>query len=165
MTQQTPAPAPGAGAIVAELRKTNELLVQILAALQQPRPAPSRASSDNTTGASVVEGAIADDEDLDGQHGDPEIRYDPPRWKGESYVDCHYSEASPEYLECLAKYLDWKAGKADEKDERVKGGALKSTFIKRDAARARGWRKRALEASGRNPTQHRTQRYEPAPDV
>ena len=34
---------------------------------------------------------IADDYDLDGLYGDPEIRKDPPRWSGESMVGKRYS--------------------------------------------------------------------------
>jgi hypothetical protein len=97
------------------------------------------------------EGTAAEARDLEGPYGNPEIRRDPPRWTGQSYVGCRFSEASAEYLETLAGFLDWKARESDKKDERVKGGALKSKFIRLDAARARGWRKRILEGGHKRP--------------
>lgn len=105
----------------------------------------------NTAGldAGPPEGAIAEPRDLEGPYGNPEIRRDPPRWSGPSFVGCRFSDASPEYLETLAGFLDWKAREADKKDERVKGGALKSKFIRLDASRARGWRKRIVEGGGK----------------
>jgi hypothetical protein len=97
------------------------------------------------------EGTIASDKDLTSEHGNPEIRRDPPRWTGESHVGKTFAEASAEFLDCLAGFLDWKARESDKKDERVKGGALKSKFIRLDAARARGWRKRILEGGHKRP--------------
>jgi hypothetical protein len=97
---------------------------------------------------------VATDDDLDGQYGNPEIRKDPPRWTGESFVGCRFSEASPEYLETLAGFLDWKARESDKKDERVKGGGLKSRFIRLDAARARGWAARIRGGTGARSTAH-----------
>jgi hypothetical protein len=91
---------------------------------------------------------VATDDDLDGQYGNPEIRKDPPRWSGESYVGCRYSEAPPEYLETLAGFLMWKAGKDDEKDERDSKGNPKSKWSRLDAARARGWAQRIRGGGG-----------------
>jgi hypothetical protein len=97
-------------------------------------------------GQGPVEGAIADDRDLDSQYGNPEIKKDPPRWTGQSYAGCRFSDASPEYLETLAGFLDWKARKDDESNAVDTKGNPKSKWARLDAARARGWRKRALES-------------------
>jgi hypothetical protein len=91
---------------------------------------------------------VATDEDLDGQYGNPEVRKDPPRWSGQSHIGCRYSECPPEYLETLAGFLMWKAGKDDEKDERDSKGNLKSKWSRLDAARARGWAARIRGGSG-----------------
>jgi hypothetical protein len=101
-------------------------------------------------GQGPVEGAIADDRDLDSQYGNPEIKKDPPRWTGQSYAGCRFSDASPEYLETLAGFLDWKARKDDESNAVDAKGNPKSKWARLDAARARGWRKRALESKTSN---------------
>lgn len=84
-------------------------------------------------------GAVADDADLDGQWGDPEVRKDPPRWTGRAYAPCRMSETEPAYLEALAGFLDWKAGKADEEGKTSAKGHPVGPMIRKDAARARGW--------------------------
>jgi len=106
-----------------------------------PTPGASQGfSSDN---------AIADDADLDGPYGNPEIRFDPRRWTGQTFVGAKFSDAPPEYLDTLAGYLDWKANEAEKKGELAKNGKPRSAYLRKDAARARGWRKRALERGTR----------------
>jgi hypothetical protein len=100
-------------------------------------------------GAPILGGSgdtmIADDADLDSQWGNPEIRKDPPRWTGASFVGARYSDTTPEYLENLASFLDWKARESDKKNELANNGKPRSAYLRKDAARARGWRKRLLE--------------------
>lgn len=84
----------------------------------------------------------ADDADLDSQYGDPTVRKDPPRWTGPSYVGAKFSDCPPDYLEMLAGLLDWQAGKSDEKNEMANNGKPRSGYLRRDAARARGWARR-----------------------
>lgn len=105
-----------------------------------PQPAPVAVSNDGPP-----EGAVADARDLDGPYGNPEIRRDPPRWTGPSFVGRRFSDATPEYLESLAGFLDWKARESDKKGELAKGGTPKSKFVRLDASRARGWAKRNRE--------------------
>jgi hypothetical protein len=84
-------------------------------------------------------GEVADVRDLDGQHGDPTIKYDPkPKyWEGSSYIGYRFSETEPDYLDAQAKYLDACAYMADkDQDEKKRSGAR---FKRKDAARARGW--------------------------
>lgn len=87
-----------------------------------------------------VGAAIADDADLDSQYGDPVIRRDPKRWTGESYVGSKFSETTPEYLEEVASFKDWQAGK-----DAAAGDTKKAGYNRKDAARARGWAKRLRE--------------------
>ncbi|MCS6900677.1 MAG: hypothetical protein RMJ98_13955 [Myxococcales bacterium] len=104
-------------------------------------PAPGVASAPGGAGDTM----IADDADLDSQWGNPEIRKDPPRWTGPSFVGARYSDTTPEYLESLANFLDWKARESDKKKEMTNNGKPRSAYLRKDAARARGWRKRLLE--------------------
>jgi hypothetical protein len=98
------------------------------------------ASSTSHGGAG--ESAIASDRDLDGQYGDPTIKKDPARWKGESFVGYRYSETTPEYLEEVASFHDWRASKDDEANAVDTKGRPKSYWARKDAALARGWAKR-----------------------
>jgi hypothetical protein len=110
---------------------------------ESPKAAPQAQSQQP---AQVFE--VATDDDLDGQYGNPEIRKDPPRWKGESQVGKRYSECTPEFLEVLAGFLTWKAGESDKKQETTSGGQAKSYYIRKDAARARGWAARFRAGAG-----------------
>jgi hypothetical protein len=101
----------------------------------------AKTSNGKANGASTS-GEVASDSDLDSQYGDPTINKDPPRWTGESYVGCAMSSTSPEYLDNLASFNDWRAAKSDEKGEVDKNNRPKSFYAKKDAARARGWAKR-----------------------
>jgi hypothetical protein len=83
---------------------------------------------------------VADDADLDGQWGDPEVRKDPKRWDGESMVGKRFSQCPAEFLRTLASFFIWQAEK-DEKsgdEQKIKYAGYK----RRDAARALGWAKR-----------------------
>jgi hypothetical protein len=83
---------------------------------------------------------VADDADLDGQWGDPEVRKDPKRWDGESMVGKRFSECPAEFLRTLASFFIWQA----EKDEKT-GDETKIKYAgykRRDASRALGWAKR-----------------------
>ena len=84
--------------------------------------------------------AVASDVDLDGTHGDPDVKKDPKRWDGPSQAPCRMSECPPEYLDVLADFLKWKADHPREGKEKY------AEYDRRDAARARGWaaRKRAM---------------------
>jgi hypothetical protein len=93
------------------------------------------------------ENMIADDADLDSTWGNPEIKRDPPRWSGPSFVGAKYSDTTPEYLENLASFLDWKARESDKKNEMANNGKPRSVYLRKDAARARGWRKRLMDKS------------------
>lgn len=79
----------------------------------------------------------ADDAELDGRYGDPQIRKDPSAkyWSGESYVGCRLSETSTEYLQA---FITWKLACAamSAKDP---ARAKYADYDRKDAARAKGW--------------------------
>lgn len=128
----------GVGAqILAELAALRAEVAQVRAEVAALRAGGGAQS------APAAGGAVASAADLDGPHGDPEVKKDPKRWQGQAMAPCRMSECPPDYLDVLAGFKDWQAGKDEEQgtDE-----AKKSARYKRlDAARARGWaaRKRA----------------------
>lgn len=107
------------------------MCVRMLAMLDGVDGAPSQRAS---------VGAVADDRDLDSQYGDPEVRFDPKRWDGPSYVGKRYSECPSDYLDTLAGFLDWSAGKDESSGDEKK--VKNASYRRRDAARARGWSRR-----------------------
>lgn len=111
-------------------------------------------------GAAQPAQAAASDADLDGQWGNPEVKKNPPRWQGDSCVGRRLSECPPEFLDELAAFSDWKAGKDEEKakqhdeyegeeDEAAKKRKY-AGYARKDAARARGWAAR-LRAGWKPP--------------
>lgn len=93
--------------------------------------------------------AVASDRDLDGKYGDPVLRFSPRDWTGQSFKNCHFSQCPPDLLDLVADTLDWFGRQADEKGELTDKGKPVGDFKRADAARARGWAKRARE--GRVP--------------
>jgi len=72
------------------------------------------------------------------------VRRDPKDWKGASCVGKKYSQCPPDFLDLLASFLDWRAGKEDEENKTwtsKDGSKTKpaSEFTRRDARLARGW--------------------------
>ncbi|WP_437310099.1 hypothetical protein [Sorangium sp. So ce388] len=125
--------------ILHELRELRREVAELKAS------AAAGARSNGASGGAPVnsrgggDGAVADDRDLDGDHGDPTIKYDPSAryWSGESFAGYRFSETAPEYLDAMAKYLDACAYMAEkDADEKKRKGAV---YKRKDAARARGW--------------------------
>lgn len=97
--------------------------------------------------------AVADDADLDSEWGNPQVRKNPPRWQGQDCAGLKYSDCPPDFLDTLAGFLDWQAGKADEKNETLNNGKPRSMYLRKDAARARGHAARIrAKAAPRRPT-------------
>lgn len=88
--------------------------------------------------------AAASDADLLGQYGDPEVRKDPKRWAGASYVGARYSECPSDYLIVLAESLEYFAAKDAQNPEARKhrNGTPFWKYNLIDAGRARGWARR-----------------------
>jgi hypothetical protein len=129
-------------AIIDALAARVEALEQRVAVLQAGRAAaPAHAPA-----AAPADEPVAD---LDSEYGDPEVRRDPPRWKGESMVGKRFSECSPEYLGELAGFKRWCAQRDDEQAAVDAKGRPKSYWARLDAARAAGWAQRLLAAQPR----------------
>lgn len=79
--------------------------------------------------------SVAPASDLDSQYGDPLVRKDPKRWEGATHVGLAYSRCAPDFLDCLAGFLDWCA----EREAKTPGKEKYANYSRRDAARARGW--------------------------
>lgn len=94
---------------------------------------------------------VADDRDLDGKWGDPEVKFNPRDWNGSSCKGFRMSECPAEFLDLLASTFDYFARKADESGETTAAGKPVAPYKRKDAARARGWAKRIR--SGRKPPQ------------
>lgn len=94
---------------------------------------------------------VADDADLDGQYGNPVLKFLPKRWQGEDFKGRTFSECPPDLLDLLAGTFDYFAKKADENHEVTSSGKPVAPFKRLDAARARGWAKRIRE--GKVPQQ------------
>lgn len=95
--------------------------------------------------------AVASDRDLDGAHGDPELRFNPRDWTGPSFKGRRFSECPPELLEMVAETFDFFAKQADAKDERTSNDKPVADYKRADAARARGWAKRMRDGLVRRP--------------
>lgn len=85
---------------------------------------------------------LASDRDLDGQWGNPLVKFNPRDWTGQSFKGRPMSECDPAFLEMLAETFDYFACVAEEKDERANNGKPVAGYKRADAARARAWAKR-----------------------
>jgi hypothetical protein len=102
-------------------------------------------------GAAAAPGAppeIATDADIEGPRGNPEVRFDPKRWEGQSFKGRTFSDCPPEFLEMLAETLEYFARKNDQEGAVDKNGGPKSRWERLDASRARAWAKRLRGSSG-----------------
>jgi hypothetical protein len=88
---------------------------------------------------------VASDRDLDGQYGNPVVKFMPRDWTGQSFKGKKMSDCPPALLDMLAETFEYFATKAEEKDEKTTGGKPVAPFKRADAARARGWAKRIRE--------------------
>jgi len=93
---------------------------------------------------------IATDRDLDGPHGNEQVKWDPRDWTGLSFKGLAMNECPAEYLDELARAFDYFAARNDSKGLVDDQGRPKSFYDKRSAGRARGWAKR-LRAGWRPP--------------
>lgn len=85
---------------------------------------------------------VATASDLDGKYGDPEVRFNPKRWKGPSFKGKRYSQCVPEFLDELADALEFFADKDEASGAMTSNNKPLAPFRRADAARARGWAER-----------------------
>jgi hypothetical protein len=96
--------------------------------------------------------AIATDEDLDSQYGDPVVKFMPRDWTGEDFKGRHMSEMPAALLDMLGDTYDYFAQKAEESGELTSSNKPVAPYKRKDAARARGWAKRVRAGKGRTFT-------------
>ena len=98
--------------------------------------------------ATAQGGDVADDADLSGPYGNPEVRLpQSDRWeKWRSYDRVAMSDCPPELLREYARLLEWKAGKDEAENKLTSSGKPTAPLQRRDAARARGWAARLASA-------------------
>lgn len=85
-----------------------------------------------------AEGPLASDSDVDGERGDPKVRFDPKGWRGESCRGRKMSACPPAFLDELARALTSMAANEDA-EKKMWRGKPESIQTRRDAARARRW--------------------------
>lgn len=90
-------------------------------------------------GAASSQQAVASPRDLDGKYGDPEIKFEPRDWQGDSCKGLHMSQCPAEFLDLIAETFDYFAQKAAESNELTSSGKPVADYKRKDAARARGW--------------------------
>lgn len=93
----------------------------------------SHLGADRQAQSASESGAVAPLSDIRGEHGDVEIKKDPPRWKGSPIAPAWASQCPPEYLEIVADLLDFKADKPRPGKEQY------AKYDRRNAARCRRW--------------------------
>lgn len=95
---------------------------------------------------------VASDRDLDGQYGNPQVKFNPRDWSGVSCKGRPMSECPPDFLDLLAATFDYFGDQAEKKDERTDAGKPVAAYKRADAARARGWAKRIRD--GKHTPRH-----------
>jgi hypothetical protein len=116
--------ASGEDALVA-LRSIDASLKELLAIAKATAPKP-----------------VAPDRDLDGQYGNPELKFMPRDWTGISYKGSRFSECPADLLEMIAETFDYFAQQAEANHEQTGSGKPVAPYKRQDAARARGWARR-----------------------
>lgn len=104
----------------------------------------------------AASGLFASDRDLDGQYGDPKIKFAPRDWRGSNYVGKPMSQCVPDFLEMLAESLSYAADHPREGKEKY------ASFNRKDAARARSWARRLRSGAVPPPPAARALAGEPA---
>lgn len=108
--------------------RIEEKLDRLLRHLGADKPA-SNGNGGNGSGG----GAVATVAEIQGDHGDFEVKFEPRSWKGPSFKGSYISQCPPEFLDMLADMLDNFA------DNPLPGKEKSSKFKRLDAARCRRW--------------------------
>lgn len=110
----------------------------------------------------LVRATVPEVADLDGPHGDPIVKAVSPRdWLGDDMKGRRFSQCPAVYLDLVASRLDHFAEKAAAKNELTQEGQPREPYLRKDAARARGWAAR-IRAGGGNPPERAKEPDAPA---
>lgn len=137
--------------IISEQRETNRMLAKIGVLLQNAVKNPPRqqAAQQSPPGPAV---------DLDSERGNFRVNKDPPKWAGQSFAGCLLSECSPEFLDELTKFYEWRIWKANQTLEKTpddKKAAQTIKYTPTDIARIKGWATRLRSGYGGGVSQQR----------
>ncbi|HET9797293.1 MAG TPA: hypothetical protein VFP90_04870 [Gemmatimonadaceae bacterium] len=121
------------------LRRIAKDVADIKAALAASVAASAAALGVQASSGASGGGGVATAAEMDSEYGDPLVKKDPGRWTGESFVGCHFSQTTPEYLDCMADLKDWMADKDDKTGAKDGRGRPRSHWSRKDARLCRGW--------------------------
>ena len=95
-------------------------------------------------GGSATPGAgVASDRELDGQHGDPQVKIIPRDWTAGGVVKGQKMSLCPaDFLDVFAETMDFFASRNDANNEKDAKGRPKSHWDRQNAKLARGWARR-----------------------
>lgn len=80
--------------------------------------------------------------DINGEHGDPTVKFDPRDWKGNSLKGLPMSQCPPNALRMLSKALMYFADKNQAAGKVTSTGKPAHVYDRLDAARAIAWAER-----------------------
>ncbi len=109
---------------------------------QGARPAPAAQGAGGQKKATI---APASDRELDGDKGNPTVRFSPNAWKGEDMKGRSFSDCDPQFLDVLAEAMEYSGTHPKSGKEQYAAGNL------RDAALAVGWANRRRAGTGPRP--------------
>lgn len=84
----------------------------------------------------TASGLYTTDADLDGQYGDPTVKFTPRRYAGPDVKGQRFSQCPPEALDAIAEALTYSAAHPKEGKEKY------AKYDADDARRARSWARR-----------------------
>lgn len=113
--------------ILTALNSIDATLKELLALSKQRKSAPAAAPT------------VADDADLDSEHGDELVKFKPKNWTGDFMKGQRMSESAPAFLDMLADSFAYFAKRNDENGAKADNGTPKSTYDRRSERRARDW--------------------------
>lgn len=132
--------------LLKEQRETNRMLskigVMLQGALSRPRQQAPQSQQPKTPGVPT---------DLDSEKGNFRVNKNPPKWQGADFSGRLLSECSPEFLDELAKFYEWRVWRAQQDLEKTPGDekAQKSLkYVPMDIARIKGWAQRLRNGYG-----------------
>ena len=85
---------------------------------------------------------VATANDLDGQYGNPTIKFNPKDWLGADFRGRKMSECPAGFLDKYAEVKDYFGDQAEATGKTTAKGKPTAPYERQDAARARGWAQR-----------------------
>lgn len=131
---------------MSDREKSLALLTEIRDAIRQQNDLMVRLCG--AAAAGTPSSAVASDADLQGQHGDPQIKMRVRDWTGPDMKGKRASQCPPEFLDLYADLLEWAAGREEADPEKKRYAPL----TRKDASRCRAWARRMREGKHQSPS-------------